>query len=194
MILACNGYIGNLHDDVTRHVMPINNFIVATEPLDPEAQENMIKGNIAVADSKFVVNYFRFSDDHRMLFGGTETYRYKFPQNIAGNVHKVMAKIFPELADVRIEHAWGGTLGITMKRLPHFQTYQGNILSLSGYSGSGVALGTLAGQIAAETIAGQSERFDIMSEIKTPKFPGGRLMRHPLLVLAMILYALQDRL
>jgi len=194
VVLACNGYIGDLHKDVSRRVMPINNFIVATEPLTAEQQEDIIAGNVAVADSKFVVNYFRFSDDHRLLFGGTETYRYRFPRDIEGNVRSVLSTIFPQLADVRIDHAWGGTLGITMKRLPHFQCYEGNILSLSGFSGQGVALGTLAGQIAAETIAGQSERFDIMASIKTPRFPGGSVMRHPLLILAMLWYSLKDRL
>jgi gamma-glutamylputrescine oxidase len=194
VVLACNGYIGGLHADVARRVMPINNYIAATEPLDPETQEQIISGNIAVADTKFVVNYFRFSDDHRMLFGGTETYRYRFPKDIAGNIKPIMSKVLPKLANTRIEYAWGGTLGITMNRLPHFQTYNGNVLSMSGFSGQGVALGTLSGQIAAETIAGQSERFDVMAKLNTPKFPGGRMMQHPILVLAMIWYGIRDRI
>ncbi len=195
LVLACNGYIGNLHHDVTRHVMPINNYIVATEPLTAAARANIIAKNYAVADSKFVVNYFRFSDDNRMLFGGTESYSYKFPVDIASKVRKPMAEIFPQLAQTKIDYSWGGTLGITMNRMPHFERYgQGNIISMSGFSGSGVAMGTLSGQIAAELISGQAERFDIMSQIPTPKFPGGKMMRHPLLVLAMLWYSLRDKL
>lgn len=194
LVLACNGYIGDLHSDVSQRVMPINNYVVATEPMSPEQQETIVKGNIAVADSKFIVNYFRFSDDHRLLFGGTESYGYRFPSDIAAQVRKPLAEIFPALADIKIDHSWGGTLGITMNRLPHYELYGGNILSMSGFSGSGVALGTLSGQIAAETIAGQSERFDIMSEIPTPRFPGGAKMQHPLLVLAMLWYSLRDKL
>lgn len=195
VILACNGYIGDLHADVTRRVMPINNYIVATEPLSDDARNAVLSKNIAVADSKFVVNYFRFSDDNRMLFGGTESYGYKFPKDIAAQVRKPMSQIFPQLKNVKIDYAWGGTLGITMNRLPHFARYgSGNILSMSGFSGQGVALGTLSGQIAAQAIAGQAERFDIMSDIPTPKFPGGQRMRHPLLVLAMLWYSLRDRL
>ena len=194
LVLACNGYIGDLHSDVSRRVMPINNYVVATQPMSPEQQEQIVKGNIAVADSKFIVNYFRFSDDHRLLFGGTESYRYRFPKDIAEQVRRPLAELFPGLADVKIDHAWGGTLGITMNRLPHYERYAGNNLSMSGFSGSGVALGTLSGQIAADAISGQSERFDIMAEIPTPRFPGGSSMRHPLLVLAMLWYSMRDKL
>jgi len=194
VILACNGYLGGLHDDVARRVMPINNFIVATEPLAPEAQQKIVQGNIAVADSKFVINYFRFSDDHRLLFGGGESYGYRVPRDIAAKVRKPLSEIFPQLADVRLDYAWGGTLGITLKRLPHYQRYGGNILNMSGFSGQGVALGTLSGQIAAEAIAGQAERFDIMAQIPTPAFPGGRRFRSPLLVLGMVWFSLRDRL
>lgn len=194
VVLGCNGYLGDLHTHVAQRVMPINNFIVSTRPMTPAAQEALIRNNYAVADSKFVINYFRFSDDHRLLFGGTESYGYRFPSDIAASVRRPMTQIFPQLADIGIEHAWGGTLGITVNRMPHFERLAGNILSLSGFSGSGVALATLAGQIAAETIAGQAERFDIMANVPTKTFPGGALLRSPLLVLAMLWYGLRDRL
>lgn len=194
VVLGCNGYLGTIHTHVAERVMPINNFIVSTEPMSPDAQEHIIRHNYAVADSKFVVNYFRFSEDHRLLFGGTESYGYKFPNDIAGAVSKPLTQIFPQLKDVKIDHAWGGTLGITMNRMPHYERISGNVLSLSGFSGAGVALGTLSGQIAAETIAGQAERFDIMARVPTLKFPGGPQLRSPLLVLAMLWYSLRDRL
>jgi gamma-glutamylputrescine oxidase len=177
-----------------QRVMPINNFIVSTEPIGPDAQEKIIRNNYAVADSKFVVNYFRFSKDNRLLFGGTESYGYKFSNDIASAVRKPMAEIFPQLKDIKIDHAWGGTLGITMNRMPHYERISGNILTLSGFSGSGVAMGTLSGQIAAETIAGQAERFDVMAKVPTKTFPGGPALRSPLLVLAMLWFSLRDKL
>ncbi len=194
VVLGCNGYLGTMHKHVAARVMPINNFIVSTKPMSPEAQEQIIRNNYAVADSKFVVNYFRFSEDHRLLFGGGESYGYKFPTDIAGAVRKPLAEIFPQLQDVEIDHAWGGTLGITMNRMPHYERIAGNILTMSGFSGSGVALGTLSGQIAAEAIAGQAERFDVMAKVPTLSFPGGPRFRSPLLVLAMLWYSLRDRL
>ncbi|SNT19028.1 NAD(P)/FAD-dependent oxidoreductase [Tropicimonas sediminicola] len=194
VVLACNGYLGKLDKRVATRVMPINNFIVATEPMDDAAREALIRENYAVADSKFVVNYYRFSDDNRLLFGGGETYGYRFPSDIRALVRKPMLEIYPQLKDVRLDHAWGGTLAITMNRMPHFARLGDNGLSLSGYSGHGLAMATLAGQIAAETIAGQAERFDVMARVPSPRFPGGSALRSPLLVLAMLWFSLRDRL
>jgi gamma-glutamylputrescine oxidase len=194
VLLACNGYLGHLNGRTAARVMPINNFIVATEPMTAEQQENLVRGNHAVADSKFVINYFRFSEDHRLLFGGAESYGYRFPKDIAALVRKPMLEIFPQLRDTRITHAWGGTLGITLNRMPHFERLAGNVLTASGYSGHGVALATLGGKLAAEAIAGQAERFDLMASVPTPAFPGGVALRAPLLVLAMLWFSLRDRL
>ena len=194
VVLGCNGYIGNLNGKVAARVMPINNFIVATEPLSESAAQDLIRDNHAVADSKFVINYFRLSEDRRMLFGGGESYGYRFPRDIAGLVRKPMTEIYPQLKDVRIDYAWGGTLGITMNRMPYFDRLTGSILNASGYSGHGVALATLGGKIAAEAIAGQAAKFDLMASVPTKRFPGGAAMRWPLLVLAMVWFSLRDRL
>lgn len=194
VVLGCNGYLGNLDKTVASKVMPINNFIIATEPLDPKTAEGLIKDNRAVADSKFVINYFRLSDDLRLLFGGGESYGYKFPADIAATVRKPMLQIYPQLKDIKIDYAWGGTLGITMNRMPHFARLAGNVISASGYSGHGVAMATLGGKLAAEAVSGQAERFDIMANIPTHTFPGGTAMRWPLLVAAMVWYSLRDRL
>ncbi len=190
VILAANGYLGGLAPPVAAKVMPINNFIIATEPLEPGT---VLTQDVGVADSKFVINYFRQSQDGRLLFGGGESYGYRFP-DIIKTVRKPMLEVFPQLADTGIDYAWGGTLAITMTRLPCFQRVAPNILSASGYSGHGVALATLAGKVMAEAVAGQAERFDLMANIRLPRFPGGRALRSPLLALAMTWYALRDRL
>ena len=193
VILACNGYLGSLNRQVARRVMPINNFIIATKPLGDEAKHVLTK-DVAVADSKFVVNYFRLSADKRLLFGGGESYGYRFPSDIPAVVRKPMNKIFPHLADVQIDYAWGGTLGITMKRMPYLARLAPNILSASGYSGHGVGTATHAGQLMALAIQGQESGFETMSRVPAPAFPGGEGLRTPLLVLAMTWYALRDRL
>ncbi len=190
VILAANGYLGGLAAPVAAKVMPINNFIIATAPL-PEG--TVLTRDVAVADSKFVINYFRLSEDKRLLFGGGESYGYSFP-DITRTVRKPMLEVFPQLRDTPIDYAWGGTLAITMTRLPCFMRVAPNILSASGYSGHGVALASLAGRIMAETVAGQAERFDLMAGLKLPAFPGGRALRSPLLTLAMTWFALRDRL
>jgi gamma-glutamylputrescine oxidase len=192
--LGCNGYLGKLVPAVAKRVMPINNFIAATRPLSASERAGIIAGNHAVADSKFVVNYFRFTPDNRLLFGGGESYGYRFPEDIGAKVRRAMAPIFPQLDGVELTHAWGGTLGITLNRMPHFARLSGNILSAAGYSGHGVAMATMGGKLLAEAIAEQAGRFDVMASIPTPPFPGGTLLRWPLLVTAMVWYSLRDRL
>lgn len=193
-ILACNGYLGGLVPEIAARVMPINNFIIATEPLSERLAHSLIANDMAVADTKFVVNYYRLSADRRLLFGGRESYGYRFPSDIKGLVRKAMLEIYPQLRETRIDYGWGGTLAITMNRMPHLARIEGNILSASGYSGHGVAMATMAGALAAEAMAGQAERFDILASVPTPRFPGGAALRAPLLAAAMLWYSLRDRL
>ena len=193
VILACNGYLGSLNRKVAARVMPINNFIAATEPLRDEA-DRVLAQDVAVADTKFVINYFRLSADKRLLFGGGESYGYRFPADIAAKVRKPMVEIFPHLRDIRIDYAWGGTLGITMKRLPYLTRLAPNILSASGYSGHGVGSATQAGQLLALAIQGESDGFDTMARIPTTPFPGGAAFRNPMLILAMTWFSMRDRL
>ena len=194
IVLGCNGYLGDLNGQTAKRVMPINNFIIATEPLGSNTAPAVFADKLAVADSKFVVNYFRMSADNRLLFGGGESYGYKFPADISGLVRKCMLEIFPQLEGTKIDYAWGGTLAITINRMPHFARLAKNIYSASGYSGHGVGMATLAGQIMAETIAGTAERFDVLANVPTHRFPGGVGLRTPLLILAMTYYALRDKL
>ena len=194
VVVAGNGYLGGLVPEVAARVMPINNFIVATAPLGAEAARALIRDDVAVADLRFVVNYFRLSHDHRLLFGGGESYGWRFPRDIAGVVRPRMLGVFPQLADTAIEHAWGGTLAITVTRMPAFQRIGPTVFSAAGYSGHGVALATLAGKLMAEAVQGTAGRFDLFAALPQPRFPGGAALRWPLLVLAMSWYALRDRL
>ena len=194
IVVAGNGYLGGLVPEVAARVMPINNFIVATAPLGEEAALRLLPFDEAVADSLFVVNYFRLSADRRLLFGGGESYGYRFPRNVAAVVRPRMLAIFPGLAATRIDYSWGGTLAITVNRLPAFQRLGPNVFSVAGYSGHGVALATLAGKLMAEAVEGHAGRFDVFARLPQPRFPGGGALRWPLLVLAMSAHALRDRL
>ncbi|MDO5642755.1 MAG: FAD-binding oxidoreductase [Paracoccus sp. (in: a-proteobacteria)] len=193
VVLAANGYLGNLVPKVAARVMPINNFIAATAPLGPRAAEVLTRP-IAVHDTKFVVNYWRLDAEGRLIFGGGENVSYRFPADIAAKVRKPLAQIYPSLADIPFTHAWGGTLAITMNRMPCFMRPAPNALSASGFSGHGVALATLAGKQMANAIAGQARGFDTMAALPSARFPGGHYLRWPLLVAGMSWYALRDRL
>lgn len=194
VIFAGNGYLPvNLDRSISARVMPINSFIAATEPLG-DRWSDILAEDIAVADSKFVVNYYRMSEDRRFLFGGRESYTLGFPSDITTKLRQRMLNLFPQLGDVKIDYVWGGTLGITMTRVPAVMRVAPNALAAAGFSGHGVALSGFAGRVMAEAIAGQAERFDVLSKLPTPPFPGGSAFRAPLLTLAMTWYSMRDRL
>lgn len=194
VLFACNGYLGKLNANAAKKIMPINNYIIATEPL-PEAVFNRINpDDLAVADSKFVINYFRLSADKRMLWGGGENYSSRFPKDIAGFVQKHMVGIYPELKQTKIDFSWGGTLAITLNRMPYLAHQEKNVFVAEGYSGHGVALATLGGKLMAEAVSGTAERFDVFAKVPIANFPGGTLLRWPGLVAGMLYYSLRDRL
>jgi gamma-glutamylputrescine oxidase len=194
ILLGCNAYLGGLEPRIAGKIMPISNYIIATESLGEAEAKALIRDDYAVCDTKFVVDYYRLSADRRLLFGGGETYSAREPADIAGFVRPYMLRVFPQLAGKRIDHGWGGRLAITMNRLPHLGRLPGDIYFAQGYSGQGVALSSLAGKLMAEAIAGTAERFDLFARIPHSPFPGGTLLRYPAMVLGMLWYALRDRL
>ncbi len=193
VVVACNGYLGDLMPPLAGRIMPINNFIATTAPLDEAAARALIRDDVAVADTRFVVYYYRLTADRRMLFGGGETYRRTFPDDIAGLVRRHLTQVFPQLTDAPLSHAWGGTLAVTARRMPVFGRTPDGLYYALGYSGHGVALSTLAGRLIAEAVAGAAERFDVMADFPQPRFPGGTLLRWPLMASAMLWYSLRDR-
>lgn len=193
VVLAGNGYLEGIEPEVEARVMPINNYILATEPLGERAKR-IIPGWECVADSRFVIYYWRLSADGRMLFGGGESYTRAFPADIKGFVRKHLLAIYPDLADARIDYAWGGTLAVTPSRLPFIRRLRPGVYAACGYSGQGVALANFAGRMIADMLAGDTERFDLMASLKHMPFPGGKWFRTPALALAMTYYALRDRI
>jgi gamma-glutamylputrescine oxidase len=173
-------------------IIPVGSCVVATAPLGAERAVRLISNNAAVADMNWVLDYFRLTADHRLLFGGRVTYSGFDPSRIAATTRRRLLKVFPQLADVPVQYAWGGYIDITVNRAPDFGRLAPNVYFLQGFSGHGIALASIAGKLIAEAIAGQAERFDVFARIPHGKFPGGRLLRRPALVLAMLYFRLRD--
>ncbi|MGI9216641.1 MAG: NAD(P)/FAD-dependent oxidoreductase [Hydrogenophaga sp.] len=180
--------------EIAPRIMPVGTYIVGTEPLAPELCERLIPGNAAVCDNNFVLDYFRFSADRRMLFGGRVSYTTMTPPDLKGVMARRMGDVFPELRGVDVPYVWGGFVDISMNRAPDFGRLGDNLYYLQGFSGHGVALTGLAGQLVAEAVAGQAGRFDLFARLKHHDFPGGALLRTPSLALGMLWYRLKDAL
>ena len=194
VVLACNGYLEKLYSPIASNIMPINNFIVATEPLREEMARQINPLNASLSDSLFVINYWKLSEDRRLIFGGGETYSDKFPSSITDFVRPHLLGVYPELADTRLDFGWGGTLAITRNRMPDMGINQGVVYYAQGFSGHGVPTATMAGKLMARSILDSCEDFYLMAGLKTASFPGGPLLRRPSLVAGMLFYSLLDKL
>lgn len=193
-VLACDTWLGDLDAAAGRTAIAINSFIGVTEPLGAERAQALIPSDMAIADTKFVVDYYRLTPHRRLLFGGGETYSPRYPADLRPIVRNPMLKVFPQLADVKLDHVWGGPVGITLSRMPHFGWSDARTVFAHGFSGQGVAIATLAGKLMAEAVSGAASRFDLFAGLKHRPIPGGRMFRAPLTALGMAWYALKDRL
>lgn len=193
LIIGCNAYIGRMMPELYGRIMPVTSYIIATEPLGENRAKSLIRNNDAVANTNFIVDYFRLTKDTRLLFGGRASYSTLEPSNLGAYMRPRMLSVFPDLKDVKIDHAWGGYIAITSNRIPDCGRLGSNIYYAHGYSGQGVALAGMYGKLMAECVKGQSERFDLLARVKHLPFPGGPI-RTPLLVAAMLFYRIRDAL
>lgn len=189
-----NAWLGPFAPALARKIIGVGTYIVATEPLGAERAAALIRNNAAVTDINWVIDYFRRSADHRLLFGGRVSYSGLDPLGTRRATRARMVQVFPQLADAKIDFSWGGLVDITLNRAPHFGRLEPDVYFVQGFSGHGIALTGLAGQLLAEAISGTTERFDVFAKIRHRDFPGGAAFRRPALVLAMLWYRLRDLL
>ena len=193
-VLAGNAYVHGIAPELDAKIMPVGTYIGATAPLGEALARDLIRNDMAVADVNWALDYFRLSADHRLLFGGRASYSTLPPPDLAGTLRRRMTRVFPRLAGIEMEYVWGGYVDISLNRAPHWGRLGQNIYYAQGFSGHGIAATGLAGRILAEAIRGQAGRLDAFARIPHRDFPGGRLLRTPLLVAAMAWFKLRDAL
>jgi gamma-glutamylputrescine oxidase len=193
-VLGGNALMRGIAPELESRIMPVGTYIGATPPLGEDAARALIANGMAAADTNWALDYFRIGADTRLLFGGRASYSTLPPPNLRGTMEKRMRRVFPQLAGTPIERVWGGWIDISRNRAPHWGRLGTNIYFAQGFSGHGVVISGLAGRVIAEAIRGQSERLDVYARIPHRKFPGGRMLRTPLLVAAMAWFKLRDAL
>jgi len=193
LVLCGNVYLKETAPGIASKIMAVGSHIIATERLGAERARSLITNNAAVCDMNWVLDYFRRSADDRLLFGGRVTSVIGSP-DAADATRERMVRVFPQLADVRIEYSWGGHVDLTLNRAPNFGRLASNIYFLQGFSGHGIALTGIAGKLVAQAIAGSAERFDVFARIPHRDFPGGAGVRSAALALAMLYYRIRDLL
>ncbi|WP_426416795.1 NAD(P)/FAD-dependent oxidoreductase [Aestuariirhabdus sp. LZHN29] len=192
VVLGGNAYIGELEPKIAGKVLPAGSYVIATEPLSEEVHSRLIPQNMAICDQRVALDYYRLSADKRLLFGGMCNYSGREPSSIKAAMRPKMLKVFPELANARIDYEWGGNIGIGANRMPQLGRISDNVLFAQAYSGHGVNATHMMGRLTADAISGQAERFDVFAGIKHMTFPGGKHLRAPLLAAGMLYYRFMD--
>lgn len=193
VVIAGNAYHA-LERKLRGIMFPVNSFIIATQPLSEETVATINPQDLAVCDPNFVLEYFRLSAEKRLLFGGRCNYIGDDPEVIKENLRPKLSRIYPQLASIGIDYAWGGTIGVPINRVPQLGRISPDIFYCQGYSGHGVNVTHLAGQIMADAISGTVERFDLFANVKPIVIPGAHWLSKPMVALSMLYYQIKDRL
>lgn len=191
LVLACNTGVGSIAPQVQRRILPVGTYMIATEPLGEVRARALLPTHCAVSDNQFILDYFRLSADHRLLFGGKCTYTGRTPRDLPQRMRADMLRVFPQLADVGIAFTWGGHIDITMARTPDFGHLR-NVYWAQGFSGHGIVPTCVAGRVLAEAIGGDDAHLKLFSRLRNPPFPVGQTLAALMQVVGMSYYRLRD--
>ncbi|MEK2609447.1 FAD-binding oxidoreductase [Pseudomonas shirazensis] len=195
LVLGCNAHLDELEPRLSGKVLPAGSYVVATERLPEQVAQALIPQNMALCDQKVGLDYYRLTADNRLLFGGACHYSGRDPKDIAAYMLPKVRKVFPQLADVRIDYQWGGMIGITANRFPQVGrlSQYPNVYYAQGYSGHGLNVTHWTAKLLAEGIAvGHSQGLDVFSAVPHLTFPGGKALRSPLLAAGMLWHRLRE--
>jgi glycine/D-amino acid oxidase-like deaminating enzyme len=191
LVLACNAYVDQLDRRIQGKILPVGTYMIATESLGEAAARQLLPSGYAVSDNQFVLDYFRLTKDHRLLFGGKCSYTGRTPNNLTESLRQDMLKVFPQLAKTKIAFTWGGHIDITMPRTPDFGRLD-NVYWAQGFSGHGIVPTCVAGRVLAEAINGDEAHLQLFTALKNPAFPGGETLGALFQAVGMSYYRLRD--
>jgi gamma-glutamylputrescine oxidase len=194
-VVACgNAYLGETVPELATKVLPASSQVITTEVLGEELASSLLPRDHCVEDMNYFLDYYRITGDRRLLFGGGTVYGGKDPSDIVAEIHPHLLKTFPQLEGKRIEFAWSGNIALTVSRVPHMGRLGDNLYFSHGYSGHGVTGSHLAGRLLAEAIGGQAEGLDRFAKLTHLPFPGGKLLRVPLVRMGAWYFRAKERL
>ena len=193
LLLTGNAY-HHFDKKMQNFIIPVNSFVIATEPLSNEIINKINPQDLAVCDPNYILEYFRLTGDKRLLFGTRLNYHGNDENFIKTELRRKMLRIYPDLSNVKIDYGWTGKIAVTVNHIPQIGKLTSNIYYSQGYSGHGVNMTHLAGKLISEAISGTMERFDLFNSIRPVSIPGTYFLRRPLLSLGVMLYRIKDLL
>lgn len=194
VILAGNAYLEDLVPELCGRILPAGSYLIATEPLPVDRALELFPRGSAVCDSNVLLDYYRLSADRRLIFGGRCNHTGRVPHSIQAALLPRLLRVFPSLRGVRVDYEWGGTVAVSLKRVPQLGRLPGGLLFAQGYSGHGVVATHVFGRLLADAILGSSREFDLLARVRHWRLPGGQWFASPALAIGMAWYRLRDRL
>ncbi|HEX7689988.1 MAG TPA: FAD-binding oxidoreductase [Burkholderiaceae bacterium] len=192
LVLAANAYVDKLDPRLAARTLPVGTFIATTAPLGEKLARELIPHNHAVYDNQFILEYFRMTADHRLLFGGKCTYLGGTPVDLPNAMKRNIRRVFPQLADAKIDFAWGGHIDITMRRMPDWGRRGDRIFWAQGFCGHGLVPTRVAGKLVSKAVLGDTEELDWFAPIVNPPFPGGEALGGLMQAVGMSWYRVRD--
>lgn len=193
-VVICGNAYQFLERSLRSRFLPVRSYIIATEPLGGDLLDSVNPHDLAVCDPNFLLQYFRLSADKRLLFGARINYFGEDPAYIASRHKPSMLRLYPQLAPLRVDYAWGGTIAVTINRVPQLGRLAPNVFYSHAYSGHGVNVTHIAGEIMADVVGGTLERFDIFDRMRSPRIPGAKHFGNTMASIGVFYYGLKDKL
>ena len=192
VVLATNGYSGNLWPGMAQSILAANSFIVATKPLSGRAADSILPGQETVSTAQRLLLYFRKDNHGRLLMGGRGLFNDPTSPTDFAHLERSLALLFPQLGPLEFEYRWAGRIAITRDFMPHVHEPAPGLTLALGCNGRGIALCTSLGQQLAGRLC------DSRAEFVYPVTPLQRLPLHGLqrfyIGAGVAWYSLLDRL
>lgn len=152
VVFAGGAYIRGVSPRIERAILPIATYMIATEPLGTRLAE-AIGASHAVYDTRFAFDYYRPLQDTRILWGGRISVFNRDPDAIARLLRRDLLRVYPQLKDVQVEHAWGGLMSYARHKMPQIGRTADGLWHAVAFGGHGIAPTTVAGETLAAALA-----------------------------------------
>ncbi|GIU02078.1 NAD(P)/FAD-dependent oxidoreductase [Shewanella algidipiscicola] len=192
VVLAGNAYHKLARKKLSGLLFPASLGNCATIKLDPALAKQLNPHDLAVYDSRFVLDYYRMTADNRLMFGGGTNYSGRDSKDVAAELRPALERTFPQLKGVEIEFDWTGMAGIVVNRIPQLGKVSNNVFYCQGYSGHGVATSHIMGEIMAAAVIGQHKEFDLFANMKQIRLPVGEWLGNQGMAIGMLYYRMME--
>ncbi len=171
VVICAGGYIKGLQVPIATAILPIATYIISAG-LSDEQRDRYLPGQAAIYDTRFAFDYYRIAAENQLLWGGRIAVNQPSAARIERLLKRDLNRVFPELSDLQISAAWGGLMGYTRPQMPSISQSEDGLWHALGFGGHGVCPTTVAGEILAAALTGDSRQTQLFEAFRLPSAYG----------------------